>query len=55
MSIISFNEFQAKYRFDCQLSQGSFGRVCRIQEIATKKFFALKKVSVKKNQEQEDI
>lgn len=55
MSVISFNEFKSKYRFDCQLSQGSFGRVCRIQEIETKKYFALKKVAVKKKQQLEDI
>ncbi len=55
MSGISFNEFQYKYRFDCQLSQGSFGKVCRIVEVETKKYYALKKVTVKKKQELEDI
>jgi|688.fasta_scaffold419771_1 hypothetical protein len=55
MSTISFHTFKLKYQFDCQLSQGSFGRVCRIQEIDSKKYFALKKVAVKKKQQLQDI
>lgn len=55
MSAISFNEFKAKYRFDCQLSQGSFGRVCRILEVETGRHYALKKVTVKRKEQLEDI
>lgn len=54
MSQLSFSEFKEKYRFDCQLSEGSFGKVCRIQCRENKKYFALKKVSTKKKQEIED-
>lgn len=31
MSTLNFSEFQAKYRYDRELSQGSFGKVCKIQ------------------------
>jgi serine/threonine protein kinase len=51
MSVITYSEFKSKYRFDCQLSQGSFGRVCRIQENSTRKYYALKKVAVKRKQQ----
>lgn len=54
MSLITFSDYKGKYRFDCLLNKGSFGRVCRIKELATMKLMALKKISAHKKEELED-
>lgn len=51
MSLIPFSQFTEKYVFECQLTEGSFGKICRIREKSTYKSFALKKVSARKKQQ----
>lgn len=52
--MISFGEFKDKYVYDCQLSEGAYGKVCRIKEKTTKKCLALKKISARKKQQLDD-
>lgn len=55
MSRVSFTEFESKYRYEGQISQGSFGRVLRVKEIKTKKSYALKKLIIRRIQELKDV
>ena len=54
MSEIKFEDFQMKYKFERELSRGSFGRVCRIREIESGDLYALKKLMVKSQSQGED-
>lgn len=54
MAEIKFEEFQDKYKFERELSRGSFGKVSRIREIKTGNIYALKKLVVKNHAQAND-